>query len=58
MDREVVWLNEYLRFAWLIRRDAFFSLVDIPEIGQEWVSNDDYDLWEERTFDYESDDGE
>lgn len=56
---EVVWLNENRRFAFLERRDAFVSLVYWYE-GDERITliveNDDYDLWEERAFEYDTDD--
>lgn len=58
---EVVWLHEYRRFAFLLRRNTYDSLVLLQledgTWGQTWVENDDYDLWEERAIDYESDDG-
>lgn len=59
---EVVWLHEFRRFAFLLKRDAYHSLVvmqnDAGESEQLVVENDDYDLWEERAIDYESDDDE
>ncbi len=58
---EVVWLHEYNRFGLLVRLDAFFSIVKIQNEDGCWdftvVDNDDYDLWEERAIDYESDGG-
>lgn len=60
MMDEVVWLHEYRRFGFLTRRYAYISLVTMQIEGGEWqqveVDNDDYDLWEERAIDYESDD--
>lgn len=55
MELEVVWLNERRCFAFLVRRDAFFSTVRIPEVGVETVSNDDYEFWRERSIEHESD---
>jgi hypothetical protein len=54
---EVVWLHEYRCFAFLVFRGAFFSTVNLPGQGRLIVENDDYDLWEERAIEYESDDG-
>ena len=57
MDDEVVWLTELRRFAFLVRRDAFFSTVKFTKDGRVYVvDNDCYELWEERAIDYESDD--
>lgn len=58
MTDEVVWLHEYRRFGFLLSRYATTSLITYQtEDGwdEEWVDNDDYDLWEERAIEYESD---
>lgn len=57
MDDEVVWLKEDRRFAFLVSRDAYYSIVRYTAGGIDYevqVENDDYDLWEERAIDYES----
>lgn len=55
---EVVWLNEYRRFAFLVSRNAYYSVVSFNPngLGCFIIDNDDYELWEERAIDYESDD--
>jgi len=56
---EVVWLSEERHFAFLGHRDAYFSVVYWFENGERItmiVENDEYELWEERAIDYESDD--
>lgn len=57
--KEVVWLSELRRFAFLVSRGAFYSTVYIPkDTGKDdtiVVENDDYELWEERAIEYESD---
>ncbi len=57
---EVVWLHEHRRFGLLLKRDAYQSIIFMQISETEWVQdlveNDDYDLWEERAIDYESDD--
>lgn len=60
MGDEIVWLVEQRRFAWLISRNAYYSVVSYsPEsLACFVVDNDDYELWEERAIEYESDDGE
>jgi hypothetical protein len=51
---EVVWLKEDRGFAFLIKRNAFYSTV--LYLGEEIeVENDDYEYWSERSIDYESD---
>lgn len=55
---EVVWLHEQRRFAFLVSRNAYFSVVSYSQDGGGFiVDNDDYELWEERAIDYESDGG-
>ena len=55
---EVVWLTEDRMFAWLINRGAHYSLVKFERDGHEFtalIENDEYEFWEERAIDYESD---
>lgn len=58
MDDEIVWLIEYRRFGVLLKRDAYHSIIatynNNGEPEQVVVENDDYELWEERAIDYES----
>jgi hypothetical protein len=51
---EVVWLHEYRTFAFLQHRGTFFSTVNLPGEGELVIENDDYDLWDERAIEYES----
>lgn len=59
MDNDVVWLHEHRRFGFLKTLNTTHSLVafETQEYGwvMKWVENDDYDLWEERTIEYEPD---
>lgn len=59
MDNDVVWLHEHRRFGFLKILNTTHSLVafETQEYGwvMKWVENDDYDLWEERTIEYEPD---
>lgn len=57
MDYEVVWITDVRRFAFLISRNAYYSVVCYtPDtVGCFLIDNDDYELWEERATDYESD---
>lgn len=59
---EVVWLHEYRRFGFLIQQGAYASVIQYQDDDGHWIKepvlNDDYDLWEERTIDYDTDDGE
>lgn len=57
MEPEVIWLDDLRRFGFLNVRNSTHSLVTYQtETGwtTEWVENDDYDLWEERAIDFES----
>lgn len=57
MEDEVVWLKEDRRFAFLVSRGAYYSIVRYTAEGTDFevqVENDDYDIWEERAIDYES----
>ena len=58
---EVVWLHDYRRFGFLVARGAWASTIQYQTDGGEWVEevvlNDDYDLWEERAIEYDTDDG-
>lgn len=57
MDDEIVWLKEERRPAILVSRGAFFSVIRYITNGIEYevdVENDDYEFWEERAFDFES----
>lgn len=57
-EPEIVWLLQDRHFAFLIQRDAFYSLVKYTRGGIEYevvVKNDDYEFWEERAIDYEQD---
>ena len=55
---DVVWLHEYRRFGFLKILNSTHSFIafETEEYGWvlKWVENDDYDLWEERTIEYES----
>lgn len=57
-NNNVVWLSEYRRFAFLIEIGAYHSLVlmynDNGEPEQVAVENDEYELWEERATEFES----
>lgn len=56
MNDEVVWLTEYRRFALLVQRNAYWSVVRYFANGNEYeieVMNDEYELWSERSLDYE-----
>jgi len=60
MNREsdIVWLNEYRTYAYLVRMDAFDSLVRFRRDGKDYevrVLNDDYEFFEEHSVDYEQD---
>lgn len=58
MDNEVIWLTELRRFAFLVSRNAYYSVVKFTLDGRHYViDNDYYEFWEERAIDYESDDG-
>ena len=55
---DVVWLAEDRTFAFLLHEKAYFAIVLIPtEDGWEEVIvlRDEYELWEERAIDFESD---
>jgi hypothetical protein len=58
---EVVWLHEYRRFGFLISQGAYVSTIQYQDDDGHWikeaVENDDYDLWEERATDYDTNDG-
>lgn len=54
---EVVWLHEYRTFAFLVSRGAYISFVTVDGKEVFEVENDDYDFWEERAIDYDTDDG-
>lgn len=59
MEDEVVWLKSQRRFAFLISRGAWFSVVSWREDDIEYedtVENDDYEFWRERAIEFESDD--
>jgi hypothetical protein len=57
MPREAVWIFEQGRWGWLVNRGAFFSVVTWTEDGLDYediISNDEYEFWEDRVTDYES----
>lgn len=57
-EPEIVWLNEYRTYAYLVRRDAFASLVTFTQNGVDYeveVLNDDYEFFEEHSIDFEQD---
>lgn len=58
MELDIIWLIEQRRFAFLVSRNAFYSMVSYDPTGRESfeVDNDDYEYWEERAIEYESDD--
>lgn len=58
VENEVVWLHTERIYAVLVRRDAFFSIVRYTSGGIDYevqVENDDYDIFEERATEFESD---
>jgi hypothetical protein len=59
---EVVWLHEYRRFGFLLHRGAWTSIIRFQEEGGRWmedtIDNDDYDFWEERATEHDTDDGD
>lgn len=57
MEDEVVWLLDERRFAYLISRNATYSVVSYNQgLDCFLIDNDDYEFWEERAIEYESDD--
>lgn len=56
---EVVWLHEYRRFGFLLSVGAHASIIQFQDDDGHWIKepilNDDYDLWEERAIDYDTD---
>jgi hypothetical protein len=59
MEDEVIWYGEERCYAFLVSRHAFFSIIRYTKDGYEYVvavENDDYDLWEERAIEFETDD--
>ena len=56
---EVVWLHEYRCFGFLQQLNAYQSVVLVQKGEKDWeslvVENDEYDLWEERAIEHESD---
>lgn len=57
-EREVVWLKHHRHYAYLVHRGAYYSEVEWAEnliLHKETVENDDYEFWEERAIDFESD---
>lgn len=56
---EVVWIHELRRFGFLVERHATHSKIRYQENNDTWtealVENDDYDLWEERAIEFETD---
>lgn len=54
MDNEIVWLTYYRTYAKLVSRGAFFSVVEIPDAGRVLIENDDYEFWEDRAIEFES----
>jgi hypothetical protein len=58
LEPEIVWLFEYRTYAYLVRRDAFTSLVRFSQDGNDYeveVLNDDYEFFEEHSIDFEQD---
>lgn len=55
---DVVWLHEHRRFGLLKTRNLTHSFISYQVEGgsweAEWIENDEYDLWEERATEYES----
>lgn len=60
MHDEIVWLKEQRRFAFLVSRNAFYSVVAYNPYALDCfqVENDDYDLWEERSIIFEEEEDE
>lgn len=58
MDDEIVWLNEQRTYAVLVSRHAHYSVVRYAVEGHTIeleVLNDDYEYWESRAIEHESD---
>lgn len=59
MDSEVVWLFEQRRYAFLVQRNAYHSIVcwteDDGNTVEIEVMNDDYEFWNERAIDFGTD---
>jgi hypothetical protein len=58
MDDEIVWLFEQRRYALLVSRHAYYSVVKYVEHGLDIeieVMNDDYEFWDERATGIEYD---
>lgn len=54
---EIVWLTEERTYAYLVRRNAFFSLVRYSRGGIDYeieIENDEYVFREDHAVDYES----
>lgn len=54
---EVVWLIYEKHFAFLIHRGAYYSNIEYVRDGkwyEEDIENNEYEFWEERAIDYES----
>lgn len=57
MENDVVWLHTKRTFGFLIQRNAYYSVVLYTQGGIDYeveVENDDYDVWEDRATEYES----
>lgn len=56
-EPEIVWLTEVRTYAFLIKRNAFDSLVRYVHDGIEfevWIENDEYVFREDHAIEYES----
>lgn len=62
MARDVVWLTELKQFAFLVERQAHYAIVEwMEESGAtvtEAIPNDEYETWEERAIEFDTDAGE
>lgn len=59
VDEEVVWLKTQRRWAFLVSRGAWYSVVHWRENDidyEDTVENDDYEFWTERAIEFNSDD--
>jgi len=56
----IVWLTEWRTYGFLLYEGAYFSTVSFisPETGErliEQIENDEYELWQEHSHDYDTD---
>lgn len=57
-EPDIVWLFDYRTYAYLVRMDAYDSVVRFTQGGLDYevrVLNDDYEFFEEHSIDFEQD---